>query len=67
VLVVVVVVVVVVIVIVLFVLQVFGGNSYVRGGVGERVERIYRETRVLAIGGGSEEIMLDLTARMAKL
>ncbi len=47
--------------------QVFGGNSYVRGGPGERVERIYRETRVLAIGGGSEEIMTDLAARFAKL
>ena len=63
--------------------QIFGGASYVRGGVGERIERIYREvederlfcvclfdalkTRVLAIGGGSEEIMLDLAARMAKL
>ncbi len=23
--------------------QIFGGNSYVRGGPGERVERIYRE------------------------
>ena len=27
----------------------------------------FLQTRVLAIGGGSEEIMLDLTARMAKL
>jgi acyl-CoA dehydrogenase len=27
------------------------------------VERIYREVRVNAIGGGSEEIMRDLAAR----
>ena len=27
------------------------------------VERIYREVRVNAIGGGSEEIMLDLAGR----
>ena len=40
--------------------QIFGGASYVRGN---RVERIYREVRVNAIGGGSEEIMRDLAAR----
>ena len=40
--------------------QIIGGASYMRG---ERVERIYREVRVNAIGGGSEEIMLDLAAR----
>merc|ERR1712146_50341 len=47
--------------------QVFGGNAYLRHGVGERVERIYREVRVLAIGGGSEEILLDSAARLSKL
>lgn len=40
--------------------QIMGGASYVRGG---RVERIYREVRVMAIGGGSEEIMYDLASR----
>ena len=30
---------------------------------GSRVERIYREVRVNAIGGGSEEILRDLAAR----
>lgn len=40
--------------------QILGGASYIRGG---RVERIYREVRVNAIGGGSEEIMRDLAAR----
>lgn len=40
--------------------QVLGGASYLRGS---KVERIYREVRVNAIGGGSEEIMLDLAGR----
>lgn len=40
--------------------QVLGGASYLRGNA---VERIYREVRVNAIGGGSEEIMRDLAAR----
>ncbi len=41
-------------------MQVLGGIGYMRGS---RVERIYREVRVNAIGGGSEEIMRDLAAR----
>jgi acyl-CoA dehydrogenase len=40
--------------------QILGGASYIRGNP---VERIYREVRVNAIGGGSEEIMRDLAAR----
>jgi len=40
--------------------QILGGASFVRGS---RVERIYREVRVMAIGGGSEEIMFDLASR----
>lgn len=40
--------------------QVLGGASYLKGS---KVERIYREVRVNAIGGGSEEIMLDLAGR----
>ena len=47
--------------------QVFGGKAYLRGGPGAVVERVYREVRVYAIGGGSEEIMLDLASRQAKL
>merc|ERR1719502_695954 len=47
--------------------QVFGGRAYIRGGKGGVVERVYREVRVYAIGGGSEEIMLDLASRQAKL
>jgi acyl-CoA dehydrogenase len=41
-------------------MQIMGGAAYMRGS---RVERIYREVRVNAIGGGSEEIMRDLAAR----
>ncbi len=41
-------------------LQILGGMGYMRGS---RAERIYREVRVNAIGGGSEEIMRDLAAR----
>lgn len=45
--------------------QIFGGASYVRGGQGERIERLYRDVRAYAIPGGSEEIMLDLGVRQA--
>ncbi len=40
--------------------QIFGGAGYMRG---TKVERIYRETKVLSIGGGAEEIMKELAAR----
>ena len=45
-------------------MQIMGGISYMRGN---RVERMYREVRVNAIGGGSEEIMRDLAARQIGL
>jgi alkylation response protein AidB-like acyl-CoA dehydrogenase len=41
-------------------IQTLGGYGYVSDFP---VERIYREVRVNAIGGGSEEIMLDLAGR----
>lgn len=44
--------------------QIFGGAGFIRGA---KVERIYRETKVLAIGGGAEEIMKDLAARQLGL
>ena len=47
--------------------QILGGASYQRTGPGARVERIYREVRVLAIGGGSEEALTLFAARGAKL
>ncbi len=47
--------------------QIFGGNSYLRSGPGAVVERIGREVRVMAVGGGSEEVMLDFAVRASKL
>jgi alkylation response protein AidB-like acyl-CoA dehydrogenase len=47
--------------------QIFGGASYVREGKGQKVERIYREVRVNAIGGGSEEVLIDLAMKQARL
>lgn len=40
--------------------QILGGAGYLRGA---KVERVYRETKVLSIGGGATEIMKDLAAR----
>jgi acyl-CoA dehydrogenase len=45
-------------------MQIMGGISYMRGC---KTERIYREVRVMAIGGGSEEIMRDLSSRQLGL
>jgi len=45
-------------------MQILGGAGYLRGN---RVERIYREVKVMAIGGGSEEILRDLAARQMGL
>lgn len=44
--------------------QILGGAGYLRGPVSERV---YREVRVNAIGGGAEEIMRDLASRQLGL
>ena len=40
--------------------QILGGMGFMRGTV---CERLYREVKVLTIGGGTEEIMKDLAAR----
>jgi len=40
--------------------QILGGMGYMRG---TRVERIFRETKVLTIGGGASEVLADLAAR----
>ncbi|NNU16179.1 acyl-CoA dehydrogenase [Parvularcula sp. ZS-1/3] len=45
-------------------MQVMGGAGYLRGN---RIERAYREVKVMAIGGGSEEIMRDLAVRQMGL
>jgi alkylation response protein AidB-like acyl-CoA dehydrogenase len=45
--------------------QIFGGAGYQRGsGRGSRVEQISRDVRVHVVGGGSEEILVDLAVRM---
>lgn len=45
-------------------MQIFGGAAYLRGN---SVERVYRETKVMSIGGGSQEIMRDLAVRQMGL
>eukprot|EP01084_Bolivina_argentea_P108652 194190_1 len=42
--------------------QILGGASYVLNG--KKIERVYRDVRALAIYGGSEEIMLDVSLRL---
>ena len=44
--------------------QIFGGAGFMRGA---KVERIYREVKVNAIGAGTEEIMKDLASRQMGL
>jgi acyl-CoA dehydrogenase len=44
--------------------QILGGMGFMRG---TRSERIYREVKVMMIGGGAEEIMKDLAARQLAL
>jgi len=44
--------------------QTLGGAGFIRG---TRSERIYREAKVFAIGGGAEEIMKDLASRQMGL
>jgi acyl-CoA dehydrogenase len=44
--------------------QILGGAGFMRGG---RVERIYREVKVMMIGGGAEEILNDLAAKQLGL
>jgi len=45
-------------------MQIMGGAGYLRGN---RIESIYRDVKVNAIGGGSEEIMRDLAVRQMGL
>jgi len=44
--------------------QLLGGMGYMRG---MKSERIYREVKVMMIGGGTEEIMKELAARQLGL
>ena len=44
--------------------QILGGMGFMRG---TKAERIYREVKVMMIGGGAEEIMKELAARQLGL
>ena len=44
--------------------QILGGMGFMRG---TKCERIYREVKVMMIGGGAEEIMKELAARQLQL
>ena len=41
--------------------QLFGGTGYMHG---TEVERHYRDARILPIGGGTDEVLRDLTAKL---
>jgi acyl-CoA dehydrogenase len=41
--------------------QIFGGYGYMRGHV---VERLYRDNRILSIGGGTTEIMKEIISKL---
>jgi acyl-CoA dehydrogenase len=44
--------------------QILGGSGYMRGTL---VERLFRDARILSIGGGTREIMLEIIARQMGL
>ncbi len=41
--------------------QILGALGYTRSGPGARIERISRDLRVLVIGGGSDEILSEMS------
>lgn len=43
--------------------QIFGGAGYNKGGKGSRIEAISRDVRVYVVGGGSEEILRELSVK----
>ncbi|SGY15214.1 BQ5605_C013g07289 [Microbotryum silenes-dioicae] len=45
--------------------QILGGIGITRGGVGERIERVRRDVKGIAIPGGSEEVMLMQSSKVA--
>jgi alkylation response protein AidB-like acyl-CoA dehydrogenase len=40
--------------------QIMGGLGYSKSGRGARIEQISRDLRVMVVGGGSEEILIEL-------
>jgi len=47
--------------------QIMGGLGYARTGMGERIEQISRDLRVMVVGGGSEEILKELVVNQERL
>jgi acyl-CoA dehydrogenase len=45
-------------------IQILGGAGFMRGS---KSERIYRDVKVMMIGGGTEEVMNDLAAKQLGL
>lgn len=41
--------------------QVMGGLGYSKNGRGSRIEQVSRDVRVMVVGGGSEEILSELS------
>jgi acyl-CoA dehydrogenase len=41
--------------------QIFGGYGFMRGYL---VERLYRDNRILSIGGGTQEIMKEIISKL---
>lgn len=41
--------------------QIMGGLGYTKNGRGARIEQVSRDLRVMVVGGGSEEILIDLS------
>lgn len=47
--------------------QIMGGLGFARSGIGERIEQISRDLRVMVVGGGSEEILKELVVNQERL
>ena len=47
--------------------MIYGGLGMTRDGKGKVVEQLSRDMRVFAVGGGSEEILDDLSIRSSAL
>ncbi len=41
--------------------QIFGGYGFMRGYL---VERLYRDNRIMSIGGGTQEIMKEIISKL---
>jgi alkylation response protein AidB-like acyl-CoA dehydrogenase len=44
--------------------QLFGGSSYVKSGVGEKIERLSREVRGYEMAGGSGDILMETAIKI---